>query len=91
MDKNEYRLTNFFKSRVELPSHMEKYGTESRNFYIYKNKNMRDIYIQLRINGPGAMLVYGNQAFAISTGVRSVISIKNLPYENANFTYLGLN
>jgi hypothetical protein len=91
MDKNEYRFTNFFKSRVVLPSHMEQYGTGSRNFYTYNNKNMRDVYIQLRINGPGAMLVYGNQAFAISTGVRSVISVKNLPYDIANFTYLGLN
>lgn len=91
MDKNEYRLSDFFKSGVQLPSHTEEYGTEYRNFYIYNNKNRRDFNLQLRINGPGAMLLYGNQAFTISTGVRSVISVKNLPYEMANFAYLGLN
>jgi len=91
LDKNEYRLINFFKSGVALPSHREQYGTELRNFYTYNNENKRDLYLQLRINGPGAMLVYGNHAFAISTGVRSVISAKNVPYEIANFAYLGLN
>lgn len=91
MNKQEYRFTNFFKSGTELPSHPEQYGTGLRNFYIYNNKNVRNVYAQLRINGPGAMLVHGNHAFAITTGVRSVISTKNVPYEIANFAYLGLN
>jgi len=86
MDKNEYHLFNF-----QLPSHKEQYGTESRNFYVYNNKSLRDLYLQFRVNGPGAMLVYGNSAFAISTDVRSVFSGKNVPYEIANFAYLGLN
>jgi len=91
MDKHEYKLSNFFGSGFVLPSHAEEYGTEVRNFYIYKNRNVRDLYLQLRVEGPGAMLVYGNQAFALTTGFRSVISGKNIPYELANFTYLGLN
>ena len=91
MNKNEYQLTNFFKSGNALPSHTELYGTEIRNFYTYANKNVRDGFVQLRINGPGAMLVYGNHAFAITTGLRSVVSFKNAPYELANFAYLGLN
>ena len=91
MDKNEYRLSEFFKSGFVLPSHPEQFGTELRNFYIYDNNNVRDAYFQFRINGPGAMLVYGNQSFAISSGVRSVISAKNVPYDIANFAYLGLN
>ena len=91
MDKSEYRISNFFGSGFVLPSHPEEYGTGSRNFYVYDNNDLRDVYVQLRINGPGAMLVYGNQAFAISSGIRSVISAKNVPYEIANFAYLGLN
>jgi len=91
MDKHEYRLTGFFKSGGELPSHMEEYGTEIRNFYTYNNKNARNVFAQLRINGPGAMLVYGKHAFAITTGARSVISTRNAPFELANFAYLGLN
>jgi len=91
MDKNEYHLTSFFKSGVEFPSHLEQYGTEFRNFYTYSNKNVRDVYAQLRINGPGAMLLYGNHAFALTTGIRSLFSAKHVPNEIANFTYLGLN
>jgi hypothetical protein len=86
MDKHEYRLTSF-----TLPSHSEQYGTEIRNFYTYQDKSLRDIYVQTRVEGPGAMLVYGKHAFALTTGVRSVFSARNVPYEIANFAYLGLN
>jgi len=72
MDKTQYKLSNFFTSGFVLPSHPEQYGSEFRNFYIYDNNHVRDASMQLRLNGPGAMLVYGNQAFAITTGVRSV-------------------
>ncbi|MGA3013313.1 MAG: DUF5723 family protein [Bacteroidales bacterium] len=91
MDKTQYKLYNFFTSGFVLPSHPEQYGTEFRNFYTYDNDHVRDFNLQLRLNGPGAMLVYGNQAFAITTGVRSVVSGKNVPYELANFAYLGLS
>jgi hypothetical protein len=91
MDKHEYQLSKFFSSGFTLPSHPEEYGTEARNFYIYDNRNVRDVYLQARVEGPGAMLVYGNNAFALTTGARSVISAKNIPYELANFVYLGLN
>ena len=91
MAKQEYRITNFFKAGLELPSHPEQYGTEIRNFYIYDNQNLRNVYTQLRINGPGAMLVLGKHAFAITTGARVVVSGKRVPYEVANWAYLGLN
>jgi hypothetical protein len=91
MDKHEYRLTSFFKSSVELPSHPEEYGTEIRNFYTYNNKYGKNVFVQLRVNGPGAMMVYGKHAFAITTGARAFVSAKHVPYELANFAYLGLN
>jgi len=91
IDKKDYRISNFFKAGYELPVHPEQYGTELRNFYIFPNNYRRDAYIQLRINGPGAMLVYGKHAFALSTGIRSVVSAKGMPIEIANFSYLGLN
>ena len=90
-DKRDYHFTKFFQSGYELPQHHEQYGTEFRNFYIFPNLHRRNGYLQLRINGPGAMLVYGKHAFALSTGIRSVISFKGIPYEVATFSYLGLN
>ncbi|MCX6248278.1 MAG: DUF5723 family protein [Bacteroidetes bacterium] len=91
MDKHEYKTTNFLRSGLELPVHNEQYGTELRNFYTYDNQSLRGVYTQIRINGPGAMIIIGKQAFAVTTGVRSVTSAKNVPYEIANFAYLGLN
>jgi len=91
IDKKDYRFSNFFKAGYEWPTHPEDYGTEERMFYYYKNSRPKNIFINLRINGPGAMLIWKRHAFAIHTGVRSVLSFHNLPYDLANFTYLGLN
>jgi hypothetical protein len=91
MLKSEYHFTSFFKAGYELPMHSEGYGTEQRVFYNYKNKRDKSAFINLRINGPGAMLIWGKHAFALSTGLRSVISMNNVPYDLANFGYLGLN
>ena len=91
MDRSDYKVSNFFSAGYELPSHHEKYGTEFRNFYVYNNSRSTDAFAQTRINGPGAMFIYGEHAFAITTGARSVVSAKNVPHEISNFAYLGLN
>jgi len=61
--------------RTWTTSHLKNTEPNSGTLH-YTNKNVRDVYAQLRINGPGAMLLYGNHAFAITTGVRSVLSAK---------------
>jgi hypothetical protein len=91
MARKEYNLTGLFKAGYELPSHPEEYGTESRNFYTFSNRGTVSDYVQVRVNGPGAMFVYGDHAFAITTSARSIQSAKNVPHEIANFAYLGLN
>ena len=91
LDKKDYRFLNFFKPGYELPVHTEDYGTEERTFYVYHNKRVKNIFSSIRINGPGAMLIWGNHAFAITTAARQVASIYKVPYDLANFSYLGLN
>ena len=91
MSKSEYRFTNFFKAGYQLPMHPEEYGTEQRIFYHYDNLQDKSAFINTRINGPGAMLIWGKHAFALSTSFRSVISMHNAPYDVVNFSYLGLN
>jgi len=90
-DRDDYRITNFFHSGYEWPTHQEEYGTEDRIFYHSQKKNGKNVYENLRINGPGIMVVYGKHAFGITTAVRSVFSARNVPYDIANFSYLGLN
>lgn len=89
--KSEYRFRNFFNSGYQWPSHREEWGTEERNLYHYTNLRNKNAFVQTRINGPGAMLIRGRHAFALSTAYRTVSSVANVPYELANFMYLGLN
>jgi hypothetical protein len=89
--KDEFVLWDVFKPGFVLPSHDEDYGTEVRNFYRYDNTNRKNALIQLRVNGPGAMLLWDKHAFGIHSGARSVTSMRKLPVDLANFMYLGLN
>ena len=89
--KSEYQFVNFFRSGYSWPTHPESYGTEVRIFYNYNNMKPKDAFINVRRNGPGAMLIWGKHAFALTTAVRVVVSAHNIPYEIANFSYLGLN
>ncbi|MEI7490868.1 MAG: DUF5723 family protein [Bacteroidota bacterium] len=89
--RNDYKFSHFFQNSYEWPSHSEGYGTEVRIFYSYNNHRPKSAFVNLRINGPGAMLIWGKHAFALTTAVRNVVSVHNLPYDMANFAYLGLN
>ena len=91
LSKNEFVIWDVFKPGFELPSHEEDYGTEVRPFYRYDYARRKDFFINIRINGPGAMLVWRDHAFGLHTAARSVSSIRNVPPDLANFMYLGLN
>ncbi len=91
MSNSQYSLSNFFKAGYQLPTHSEGYGTEQRVLYSYRTTRDKNAFVNLRINGPGAMLIWGRHAFALSTGFRTVISMHNVPYDVLNFSYLGLN
>lgn len=89
--KEEFVIWDIFKSGFVLPTHDEDYGTEVRNFYRYDKANLKQVFINLRINGPGAMVIWKDNAFGIHSSIRSVTSIRKLPQDLANFLYLGLN
>lgn len=90
-DKQDYSFWNFFKPGYQFPAHQEDYGTEERIFYTYQNGRNKTAYMNLRINGPGAMLIWNRHAFALTTAIREDMSIRNVPQNIANFMYLGLN
>jgi hypothetical protein len=88
---SDYSFSHFFQSGYHWPTHAEGYGTEVRVFYVHKNTKPKNAYVDVRINGPGAMLVWGKSAFAVTTAFRNVFSAYNVPYDAANFAYLGMN
>jgi hypothetical protein len=91
LSKNEYNFLHFFQSGYQWPTHSMEYGTEERTFYSYSSATPKNAFQSVRFNGPGAMLIWGKHAFALTTGVRSVLSLRHVPYDVANFAYLGLN
>ena len=91
MKKSDYRFSNFFKKGYQWPTHSEEYSTDQYILYHYTNQKHKNAFVQTRIEGPGAMLIWGHHAFALSTAVRTVVSMENIPYEMANFAYLGLS
>ncbi len=89
--KSDYKFSHFFQSGYEWPTHYEGYGSEVRIFEHYGTMKPKSAYIDTRVNGPGAMLIWGKHAFAITSAIRNIISAHQMPYELANFIYLGLN
>lgn len=64
---------------------------EKRNFTIYRNDESKYGNVGARINGPGAMMVYGKHAFGFSSSFRSYSSFTNLPPDMANFIYEAID
>jgi hypothetical protein len=89
--KSDYSITHFFQSGYQWPTHTEDYGTEVRIFYANKSEGLKDLYVSNYIGGPSAMLVWRKHAFALTTAIRTVASGRDIPYDVANFGYLGLN
>lgn len=89
--KEDYKFSNFFKSGYQWPMHTETWGPEERLFYRYNNEWDKNAFLNIRIDGPGAMLIWKRHGFGISTGARIVSSLFRLPYDVVNFAYLGLN
>ena len=82
----DYKLFQFLKRDPEFPM----YGENNQAFDHYLNEKLKYGFSNVRIIGPSAMVVKGNHAFALTTGVRTMVSLNRIPYEIANFAYEGL-
>ena len=91
LSKKEFQFFNLLNPSYKFQTHDMEYGTEVRSAYTWGSPSNKHVYNNFRINGPSAMLIYGNHAVALTTAVRNVISMVHVPYDIANFIYLGLN
>jgi len=64
---------------------------EKRNFAYYDNDKLKNGYVDMKITGPGAMLVYGKHAFGLTTSYRTLASFNNLPPDVATFLYEAID
>ncbi|MCK4361082.1 MAG: hypothetical protein KAV70_05005, partial [Bacteroidales bacterium] len=85
--KEDYKLFDYLKREPQFPS----YGKDNQAFDHYTDNKIKHAFSNIRIIGPSAMIVNGNHAFALTTGVRTMVTLRRMPYEIANFSYEGLN
>ena len=91
LQRSDYKFRHFFQSGYQWPYHEEGVGTELRYFYHYDTRLPKTFFTETRVDGPAAMLTWGKQSFAITTTFRNIVSAYNVPYDMANFMYMGLN
>lgn len=87
--KNEYKFLRFLDKNVILPTHTSNNKVQAT--YDYYNTKLKNVFINVRLMGPSAMLNIGKHAFGITTSFRTVASARNIPYEIAKFGYEGLD
>jgi len=85
--KNEYRLGRFFEKRPKYPSHIDN-NTEM--FFYINKKTKGEGFVNVMINGPSAMLSYSRHSVALTTSIRSTLSVNGIPPEMINFAYYGI-
>lgn len=64
---------------------------ESRAYAIYRERDFYSGFQNLRLTGPGAMLVDGIHAFGITTSYREITSFNNMPNDVAIFLYEAID
>ena len=83
--KDEYKFARFFTPGAQFPEH----GEDNRTFYDNFNADLKNAYTDIRIFGPSVMYAINDRAFGISTGFRTIVSGRNVPYEMAKFAVEG--
>jgi hypothetical protein len=77
----------------EIFRHQPTWPAAANGKYVldyYTDKYKKNAYVNFRLNGPSAMLVYGDHAFAIHDAIRSVTSVRGIELPTAKFGYEGL-
>jgi len=59
-------------------------------YFDYYTPTLKNGQINARVMGPSAAMMLGRHALAITTGVRSVTSVRNIPMPLAKFLYEGM-
>ncbi len=87
MDLEDYNLIYYLQNDPIFP----KYERHNQSLDHYSDEKMRYAYSNIRLNGPSAMVVNNNHAFALHTTARAIISVDKMPFEIANFAYEGMD
>jgi hypothetical protein len=83
----DYSFLEFFKRNPQFA----EYGPDKYPFDYYDNTSLKNVYTQTVIRGPGFFQLNGRHAFGAYLGFRTLSSLRNVPYDLANFGYNSLS
>jgi hypothetical protein len=86
-----YNVTKFLNPGYEMPMHEKEYGQGERPAYTVENKRAKEFFVNGRVIGPSVMVSVNDHTFAMHTSFRSVNSVRDLPYDMANYFYYSLD
>ncbi len=98
--EEDYSLNNYIyfpwqavsAQRYYDQADIPKYPVSGEYFLDRYDKDFKNLFFNMRINGPSAMLRYEEiHHFALQTSVRTMISAKDVPYNVAKFGLEGLS
>jgi hypothetical protein len=85
-------LIKLFNGSYDYHFFPKPYGDGERRVYTYyQDKSLKNIFTNVRIIGPSAMISIHDHVFAVSTSFRMMSSTRRLPYDMANFSYYGMD
>jgi len=91
LSRDEYRFSRFLLPGYEYPVHAKEHGQGERPAYTLENVNRKNIHSNYRVMGPSVMVAVNDHAFGFHTGFRQVNTVKDLPYDMANYFYYSLD
>lgn len=87
LPKNGYKFSRFLGKYNDFPL----YGPDNLPVTHFDNNNSVNEFAIARLMGPSAMLNIGKHAFGITTGIRTMTSVRNVPHQLADLLYQGLD
>jgi len=91
LSQDEYSFSNFLLPGYNYPLHSKEYGQGERPAYTVENKNRKNLHSNTRVMGPSVMVAVNDHAFAFHTSFRQMNTVKDLPYDMANYFYYSLD
>lgn len=87
INKDDYNFINLIKGE-EFLEH-KTYGDQYTAVYDYDNRNDKQSFLNVRVNGPSFMHAKDNNAFGFFSASRTLVSVRNIPYSFAKLIYSG--
>lgn len=87
--KDEFQFIDILKGNFDIPYHSTGYSKGELPFYIYDRNTNTRLDLNIKTQGPSAMFVLNQHAFAVFTGARSFIHGRNITPELGRTLYYG--